>query len=126
MKVAPYIVSTRVVKHERVSPIPSSGNDTSIPSLRPIQFFCMVRTRSGHPSSRSISSRSRSAYRRIRKNHCSSLRRLTVLPQRSQTPEATCSFASTVLQDGHQLTDAASRYARPARKRRMNIHCVHR
>jgi hypothetical protein len=32
------------------------------------------------------------------------VRRSTALPQRSQSPSITCSFASTVSQDGHQFT----------------------
>ncbi len=38
----------------------------------------------------------------------------------------TCSLASTVLQDGHQLTGASFRSARPALKSWTKIHWVHR
>jgi hypothetical protein len=34
-------------------------------------------------------------------------------PQRSQAPPITCSFASTVLSFGHQLTAAVFLYASP-------------
>ena len=75
------------------------------PSLRPIQLRCIVRTRSGQPPSISrMSSSSCSAYRVMRKNHCSMSRFSTDAPQRQQTPPEDCSFESTVCSCGHQLT----------------------
>ena len=41
------MVSTLVVKQSSTSLDPSSGNPTSTPSLRPIQFVCIAKTRSG-------------------------------------------------------------------------------
>src|SRR3954468_12152735 len=82
----------------------SSANVTRAPSDLPIQLRCMVRTLSGHPLKRSAPSSSSSAYCVIRKNHCSSSRIVTVVPQRQHPPLTTCSLASTVLQLGHQFT----------------------
>src|SRR5881397_3333053 len=47
---------------------PSSLKSTSVPSLRPIQLRCMVRTFSGQPCSLSRSRSNSSAYCVIRKN----------------------------------------------------------
>jgi hypothetical protein len=57
---------------------------------------CIVTTFSGQDSSSSKSSSSCCAYSVIRKNHCSSWRSSTSVPQRSQWPSITCSLASTV------------------------------
>jgi hypothetical protein len=57
MKVAPQIVSGRVVKTSMGSPV-SVGKTTFAPSERPIQRLCRVCTRSGQsigPKSRSSS-----------------------------------------------------------------------
>ena len=62
----------------------------------------------------------------MRKNHCAITRCSTVASQRSQRPSSTCSFASTVLHDGHQLTGAFLRSASPASKSFRNIHWVQR
>ena len=52
-QVAPKMVSTLVVKTVIFSSESSSLKSTSVPVERPIQCFCMVRTRSGQPSSSS-------------------------------------------------------------------------
>ena len=84
---------------------PSTANWTSAPVDRPIQFRCMVSTRSGQlPSSAASSASSRSAYSVILKYHWVSTRRTTSVPQRSHRPLMTCSLASTVWSLGHQLT----------------------
>src|SRR5262245_39069558 len=109
------------------STAPSRGNSISAPSDRPSQLRCAVVVESDQ-SILDLSSRlasSRSAYSVIRKNHCSSVRCSTMVPQRSQAPLITCSFASTVLQLGHRLTGAAFLYAFPALKSCTKIHCVH-
>ena len=64
-EVAPKMVSTRVVKTVMVALVgsvaPSSLKSTSVPSLRPIQLRCMVRTFSGQPGRRSRSRSNSSA-----------------------------------------------------------------
>ena len=45
----------------------------------------------------------------MRKNHCSRLRWITSVPQRSQRPSTTCSLASTVASFGHHWTGASVR-----------------
>ena len=119
--VAPKIVSTRVVKTRILTPLRSCfpwpsvtnpshpslsrKNSTSVPSLRPIQLRCMVRTFSGHPSSLSRPSSSSWAYAVMRKNHCTRSRWSTfVVSCRQQHPSTTCSLASTVAHSGHQFT----------------------
>ena len=58
----PNEVSGRVVKIFTDRPgCPATGRSNSAPSLFPIQFFCMVITRSGQPGSRSLQARSSSA-----------------------------------------------------------------
>ena len=57
--VTPHSVSGRVVKISTSSPVSSIVNVTVAPSERPIQFRCMVRTRSGQSVSSSMSSSSR-------------------------------------------------------------------
>ncbi len=89
-------------------PSSSQRKMTSAPSERPIQFSCIVTTWRGH-SILPMSSSSRSAYSVMRKNHCSSCLTSTTLPQRSQRPSITCSFASTVASFGHHLTAASLR-----------------
>ncbi len=59
--VAPKSVSGRVVKTGMSMSSSSIRKTTSAPSERPIQFRCIVRTRSGQDSSSAMSSRSRSA-----------------------------------------------------------------
>ena len=111
MKVAPKMVSARVVNTRIASPPAWSaiGKSISAPSDRPSQLRWAVTVVSDQSilvlSSRSLSSRS--AYSVIRKNHCSSVRCSTTVSQRSQRPLMTCSLASTVLSYGHQLTAAA-------------------
>ncbi len=102
-------MSTRVVKTEMVdwgeSVAASSLKSTSVPSLRPIQLRCMVRTFSGQSPSLSRSRSNSSAYCVMRKNHCSSSRcSTTVSSWRQQRPFTTCSLARTVQHFGHQLT----------------------
>ena len=111
----PKTVSARVVKTVIPSP-PSTGDSSakriSAPSERPIQCRCIVRMRSGHSIDEKSSSSS--AYRVMRKNHCSRSRISTIDSQRSQRPTAssprsTCSLASTVWQLGHQFAGAIAR-----------------
>src|SRR4029453_6454072 len=94
----------RVVKTGKSRSSSSQRKVTSAPSERPIQLRCMVITFSGHDSSRAKSSSSCWAYSVILKNHCSSWRSSTSVPQRSQCPSITCSLASTVWSLGHQCT----------------------
>ncbi len=61
MKVTPKSVSARVVKTATAPARPSRGKRISAPGLRPIQFRCMVSTRSGQPVRRSRSRSSSSA-----------------------------------------------------------------
>src|SRR5687767_1784821 len=98
MKLAPKTVSIRVVKTS------ISSNLSRAPSDLPIQLRCIVSTFSGHCDRPSAPASSSSAYCVMRKNHCSSSRVVTVVPQRQQAPLTTCSLASTVLQLGHQFT----------------------
>ena len=76
---------------------------TSVPSDRPIQFFCWIFTRSMKSRS-SRSSMSRSAYLVMASIHWLFSLRMTSPPQRSQTPSTTSSLARTILQLVHQLT----------------------
>ena len=98
---APNKVSGRVVKISRsVSPcgvvFSSSAKRTMRPSERPIQFFCISRTFSGHRSSPSSASSSSWESSPILKNHCVSSRCSTSAPDRQPRPSITCSLASTV------------------------------
>src|ERR1022692_3228129 len=99
---------------------PSSLKSTSVPSLRPIQLRCMVRTFSGHPCKVSKPCNSSSAYFVVRRNHCSNSRCSTgVFSCRQQQPlGSTCSLASTVAHSGHQLTLLFLRYTRPCSDRK--------
>src|SRR5205807_9880550 len=72
-----------------------------------------------------ISFSSSSAYAVMRKNHCSSSRATTVVPQRQQAPSTTCSLASTVSSTGHQLTVERRRYASPRSNIRRKIGRAH-
>ena len=90
-------------------PDPCTVKITRAPSERPIQFRCIVSTFSGQDSSSAVSSSSASAYSVILKNHCVRFRDSTSVPQRSQRPSMTCSFASTVWSLGHHLTGASRR-----------------
>ncbi len=76
------------------------------PSERPIQFSCINRTLSGHSGSIFRADSSSSAYSVIFRNHCSRFFLVTTLLQRQHLPSSTCSLASTVSQEGHQLTGA--------------------
>ena len=105
---APKSVSGRVVKTGTSSSSSSTLKVTSAPSERPIQFRCIVSTRSGQ-SSFAMSSSRRSEKSVILNIHCSRFRDSTSFPQRSQRPSITCSFASTVWSNGHHLTGAALR-----------------
>ena len=88
----------------------STRKRISAPSLRPIQLRWIVFVRSGHsPPSGSSYSSSSSAYAVILKNHCVMFRSSTGVPQRSQRPSITYSFATTVWSFGHQLTGASLR-----------------
>ena len=60
-KVAPQIVSMRVVKTSISFEVPSRPKRTWAPVLRPIQFFCIWRTCSGHLPSAAWPVRSSSA-----------------------------------------------------------------
>ena len=59
--VTPHRVSGRVVKIVISSPVSSIVNVTSAPSERPIQFRCIVTTRSGQSTNSSTSSSNRCA-----------------------------------------------------------------
>src|SRR3989344_363294 len=85
-------------------PLTSNGNFIVMPSLLPIQFFCMTLTRSGQCSSLSKSFKSSSAYCVTLKNHWLRFLSETLLLQRQHLPSSTCSFANTVWQLGHKLT----------------------
>src|SRR3989338_8319153 len=98
------------------------GNAISAPSLLPIQFRCMCLIGSGQSKSSKCDNK-RSGYEPFfplgsvpvtLKNHCSKFFWMTLLPQRSQLPSMTCSFAKTVWQSGHQFTGASLLYASPA------------
>src|SRR3989338_717790 len=109
--------------------LPVSWNFTRVPSLRPIQFLCIVLTRSGHFSV-SMSRRSSSAYAVILRNHCSRSRTSTsegVLWEDAlqHLPATTCSLANTVSQDGHQFTGAFFLYASPFSYIFRNSHWFH-
>ncbi len=109
MNVTPHSVSGRVVKHGIGSPVWATRKFTSAPSLRPIQFACISRTRSGQASSSFRSSSNGCAYSVILKNHCGRSFWVTGVSQRSQRPFTTSSFASPVWQLGHQFTGASRR-----------------
>src|SRR5680860_805511 len=89
------------------------GNATSLPSLRPIQFACAFFLLWDQSIQERLFSR-RSAYSVMRKNHWERFLSSTAVPQRSHSPPITCSFESTVLQEGHQLTGASFLTASPA------------
>src|SRR2546428_451029 len=101
----PNAVSGRVVKTRTRTPgRPTVGRSNSTPSLRPIQFRCIVSTRSGQPGRRSHQASSSSAYAVILKNQPSISRGVTSELHRQQRPSSTCSLARTVWQDGYHLT----------------------
>ncbi len=102
-----------------------TGKRSRAPSERPIQFRWAVLVVSDQ-SIQSRSSRSRPAYSVILKNHWLRNRVPTGVPQRSHAPAITCSLASTVLQEGHQLTGASFFSASPASYSCRKIHCVQR
>src|SRR5579863_4146053 len=106
---------------------PASLKSTNVPSLRPIQLRCMVRTFSGQPSSLSSPLSNSSAYFVVRTNHCSSSRCPTIVSSwRQQHPLTTCSFASTVAHFGHQFTLLFLRYAKPFSKSLRKNHWFQR
>jgi len=86
---------------------PSTAKRRRAPSERPIQFRCAAMIGSGHSMPSNLSSSS--AYAVILKNHCVRSFFTTAVPQRSQRPLMTCSFASTVSSFGHQFAGAAAR-----------------
>ncbi len=104
IKVHPHNVSGRLVNISRISlrsPI-VTGKRILAPSERPIQLIWAALTFSMN----SVCSRpemSRSAYCVIRTTHWLIWRRVTSVPQRSQCPLITSSFARPTLQEGHQL-----------------------
>src|SRR3989344_3296385 len=100
------MVSGLVVKARTTFSEPSSLKNISTPSLFPIQFLCMVLTRSGQFSRAPRLLSSSSAYLVMLKNHCSRSFCVTSFSQRQHFPSWTCSLARTVLQLGHQLTFA--------------------
>ena len=69
--------------------------------------------------------RSRSAYSVILKNHWRMCRCSTGVTHRSHSPAITCSLASTVMQEGHQLTGASFCTASPRLKNCTKSHWVH-
>ena len=107
-KVAPKSVSGRVVKTLIGLVSRFSGsihlNSNEIPIDLPIQFSCIILTRSGHSFSFGISSSSLSASLEIFKNHCVNVFLSTVAPERHPLPSITCSLARTVLSTGSQFT----------------------
>ena len=122
----PNSVSGRVVKTS-TSSCPATGASrakrTRAPSLRPIQFDCMVRTRSGQRSSPFSASSSSGANLVIEKNHWLSERFSTGAPERQPRPSITCSLASTVLSTGSQLTQDSLRSTSPAAHKSRNNAC---
>ena len=100
----------RVVKVVSVAwsrPYSDMSNSMSTPSLRPIQFVCMMLIFSGQSILEWSSSSS--AYLVTLNSHWFRSRRETSEEQRSHCPSTTCSLARTVLQEGHQLAGAWSR-----------------
>src|SRR5574343_67141 len=96
----------------------------SAPSLLPIQFLCCIFIFSRKlVSSKSLSNLS--AYFVIASIHCSFSLFSTLVPQRSQQPSTTSSFASPVRSFGHQLTDIFFLYAKPFFRNCKKIHCVY-
>src|SRR6202035_1298358 len=106
----------------------ATANRTFAPVDFPIQFRCMVITRSGHPPSSNFKSSSNcSAYAVVFKNHCSISRVSTSVSScRQQYPFNTCSLASTVQHLGHQLTRLFFLYASPRSSMRRKNHWLHR
>jgi hypothetical protein len=130
MNVAPKSVSGRVEKTRTSTPpgMCVSGalrKTTSAPSLRPIQFVCMMRTGSGQ--SMPLKSSSSSVYFVMRRNHWARSRFSTFAPhlQQRRSAPSTCSRAS-VPSLGHQSTGAVARYARPASRKRRKSHWFQR
>ena len=68
-----------------------------------------ARTFSGQRSSVSSAVSNSSEKSVILKNHCDSLRRSTIAPERQPRPSITCSLASTVMSTGSQFTSASPR-----------------
>ena len=100
------------------------GKWSCAPSLLPIQFAWAFFVVSDQSMVSRLSS-SRCAYRVILKNHWAMRRCSTGVPHRSHSPPTTCSFASTVMHEGHQFTGASFRSANPALNSWRKIHCVH-
>src|SRR5687768_1875706 len=99
------MVSMRVVKTQIFSDEFLIANSASAPCERPIQFFCIDVTRSGHAvRSVSIASKSASEYLVIRNAHSGISLSTTCESQRSQRASFTCSLAITVMQPVHQFT----------------------
>src|SRR5438552_16860684 len=103
----------------------ASGKSTSTPTLVPVQFRCMVKTRAGHAVRRSQPLSSSTAYSVMRKNHLSSSFWMTTESHRQQRPSSTCSSASTVSQLGHQFTAERFLYARLFSKNLRKSHWFH-
>src|SRR5262245_2063366 len=61
----------------------------------------------------------------MRNSHWRISLRSTAVPQRSQRPRITSSFANPVLHDGHQLIGTVPSYANPCLNSSRKIHCVH-
>ncbi len=98
------MVSTRVVNTSMRRSEPATPNPTWAPSLLPIQFRCIVVTRSGQAVSWSSARSRSSAYAVMRKAHSGMTFSTTAAPHRSQRSfSTTCSFAMTVRQPVHQL-----------------------
>ena len=103
---------------------PMTGKRRRAPSLRPIQLRWAALVLSDQ-SSVSRLSRRRWAYLVMWKNHWAIRRCATAELHRSHAPPMTCSLASTVMHDGHQLTGASFRSASPALKSCRKTHWVH-
>ena len=125
-KLMPKSVSGRVVKTS-TSGMPSTGcssaKRTRAPSLRPIQFACIVRTRSGQRSNPSSASSSSGAKRVMDRNHWLSDFFSTMAPERQPRPSITCSLARTVPSTGSQLTQLSLRSTSPAFQKSRNSAC---
>ena len=103
-KLAPNIVSGRVVNTSMPPSPPGKRKVHFRPCDLPIQFSCINRTLSGHWSSDSRPVSNSSAKSVIFRNHWLSLRRSTGAPERQPLPSMTCSLASTVMSTGSQFT----------------------
>ena len=114
IKLAPKIVSGRVVNTLIFSFLSLILKSISQPYDFPIQFTCIVFTLFGQPS-RSSKLSSRSLENSVMlKNHCDNFFLSTDAPDLHPFPLITCSFARTVFSIGSQFTYVSFREIRPA------------